>query len=105
MTENSILEVTVRFPAGSGEESGRIWWMFNRASDGSPRYLSELIPDANSAEMIHDSDRGQWKAEIKLNPGASRIDFVSNHRKTVHYGGRAYATYLSCPYTRVELGK
>ncbi len=105
VSENGILKVTVRFPAGSGEESGRIWWMFDRAPDGSPRYLSELIPDANSVEMIHDPERGQWKAEFKLNPNASHIDIFSNHRKTVHYAGKAYATYLSCPYTRVELGK
>ena len=105
VSENGILKVTVRFPAGSGEESGRIWWMVDRAPDGSPRYLSELIPDANSAEMIKNPDRGQWKAGIELDPSASRIDFFSNHRKTVHYGGKAYATYLSSPYTRVELGK
>jgi len=105
VTENGILEVTVRFPAGSGEESGRIWWMYDRAPDGSPRYLSELIPDANAAEKIHDPERGEWTVEIKRNSDASRIDFFSNHRKTVHYVGKAYATYLSCPYTRLELGK
>jgi hypothetical protein len=105
VTENGILKIIVRFPAGSGEESGRIWWLYDRAPDGSPRYLSELIPNANTARMIHDPERGQWKAEIKLNPDASHIDFFSNHRKTVHYTGKAYATYLSCPYTRVELGR
>jgi hypothetical protein len=103
--ENGILNVTVRFPAGTGEESGRIWWMVDRAPDGSPRYLTELIPDANSAEMIQDPVSGQWRAEIEFDPSASRIDFFSNHRKTVHYGSKAYATYLSCPYTRVELGR
>lgn len=105
VTENGILKVTVRFPTGSGEESGRIWWMYDRASDGSPRYLSEVIPDANSVEMIRDPERSEWKAEIKINPDASHIDCFSNHRKTVHYAGKAYATYLSCPYTRVEIGE
>lgn len=103
VTNNGILKVTVRFPPGSGEESGRIWWIYDRAPDGSPRYLSELIPDANTAEMIHDPNRGQWTAQIKLDPNASRIDFFSNHRKTVHYAGKDYATYLSCPYTRVDI--
>jgi len=98
------LEVIVRFPAGSKEESGRIWWMFDRAPDGSPRYLSELIPDDNCAEMHHDPRRGGWVARIKLDPKAHRIDFFSNHRKTVRYAGKAYATYISCPYTRVEIG-
>lgn len=101
--EDGTLNVTVRFEADSGEESGRIWWIVDRAPDGSPRYLSELIPDQNTAEMVHDSARGVWTAEIKLDPNASRVDFFSNHRKTVRYGGRSYATYLSSPYTRVNL--
>ena len=96
------LKVEVRFELDSGEQSGRIWWIYDRAPDGSPGYLSKLIPDENSAEMIHDSERGVWTAEIKLDPTASRIDFFSNHRKTLHYDGRPYATYLSSPYTRVS---
>ena len=99
------LEVIVRFPAGSKEEGGRIWWMFDRAPDGSPQYLSEPIPDDNFVEMHLDPRRGVWVAEIELDPKAHHIDFFSNHRKTVHYAGKAYATYLSSPYTRVELGK
>jgi len=99
------LEVIVRFPAGSQEESGRIWWMFDRSPDGSPQYLSEPIPDDNFVEMHHDPGRGVWVAEIELDLKARRLDFFSNHRKTVHYAGKAYATYLSCPYTRVELSK
>ncbi|MDF1859945.1 MAG: hypothetical protein P1U87_07000 [Verrucomicrobiales bacterium] len=99
------IKITVRFPAGAGEESGRIWWMVDRAPDGSPRYLSELIPEANSAEMTRNLERGEWTAEIKLDPEASRIDFFSNHGKTIRYGGRGYPTYLSSPYTRVKLGE
>lgn len=99
--EGNTLKVTVRFASGSGEESGRIWWIYNRAPDGSPKYLSELIPDENTAEMLHDATRGVWWAEIKLDPKAARIDFFTNHRKTLHYDGKPYATYLSSPYTRV----
>ncbi len=102
--KDGSLKVTVRFPAKSGEESGRIWWMYDRAPDGSPRYLSEMISDANTAEMIRDPERGIWKASIKLAPDASHIDFFTNHRKTVRHAGKAYATYLSSPYTRVDLG-
>jgi len=101
--ENGVLKVAVRFPSDAGEESGRIWWIYDRAPDGSPRYLTEPIPDANSAEMTRDADRGEWTAEIKLDPNASRIDVFSNHRKTLHYAGTPYRTYLSSPYTRVEL--
>ena len=99
------LEVIVRFPADSKEESGRIWWMYDRAPDGSPQYLSEPFPDDNFVEMHHDPRRGVWVAEIELDPKAHRIDFFSNHRKTVRFAGKAYATYLSCPYTRVEIGE
>jgi len=97
------LEVRVRFPAGAKAESGRIFWMFDRAPDGSPRYLSELIPDDNFAEMRFDRRRGLWTAEIELKPGAARIDFFSNHRKTIRYRGQPYRSYLSSPYTRVNI--
>lgn len=103
--EHNALEITVRFPLGSEEESGRIWWIFDRAPDGSPEYLSEPISDDNWAEMIFDRGRGVWVAEIELKPGSNRIDFFSNHRKTLRYHGKPYATYLSCPYTRVTLKK
>jgi hypothetical protein len=99
----SVLRVTVRFPQGSAEESGRIWWIVDRAPDGSPRYLTEPIPDANTSEMVRGPEQGEWKAEIRLEHGASHIDFFSNHRKTIRYAGNAYATYLSSPYTRVQL--
>jgi hypothetical protein len=102
---DGALEVAIRFPAGSKAESGRIWWMFDRAPDGSPRYLSEPIPAENFAEMILDRRRGVWVAEIELDSDAKRIDFFSNHRKTVQYGDQTYATYISSPYTRVETGK
>ncbi|MDP7497021.1 MAG: hypothetical protein QGI77_11335 [Roseibacillus sp.] len=62
-----------------------------------------MIPAANSAEMVHDPKRGVWTTTIKLDPDASRIDFFSSHRKIIRYGGTPYPTYLSCPYTRVEL--
>lgn len=96
------LEITVRFPPDSGEESGRIWWIYDRAPDGSPGYLSELIPDGNTAEMNHDAESGVWTVAIPLKAGASRIDFFSNHRKTIPYDGGDFPTYLSCPYTRVS---
>ncbi|MCB1210304.1 MAG: hypothetical protein KDK97_13300 [Verrucomicrobiales bacterium] len=100
--DGDTLKVTVRFAPNSGEESGHIWWMYDRAPDGSPKYLTELIPDANSSEMRHDAKLGVWTASLHLDAKATRIDFFTNHRKVVHYGGKAYATYLSCPYTRVS---
>lgn len=98
---DKVLKVAVRFPADSGDESGRIWWMFDRAPDGSPDYLGKLIPDENSAEMTRDAKRSVWSAEIQLDPNASRIDLFSNHRKTIRFHEKSYATYVSCPYTRV----
>ena len=97
------IRVTVQFPPSSGEEAGRIWWITNRAPDGSPRYLKELIPDENSKAMVHDADRGIWTTAIGIAPGAVRVDLFTNHRKTVRHHGSSYSTYISSPYTRVEL--
>ena len=102
LTEDT-LKVTVRFAPDSGEESGRIWWMNDRGSDGSPRYLKEPIPKKNTKEMTRESDSGVWTAEIKVDSNASRIDLFSNHRKTITYRENSYHTYVSSPYTRVEL--
>jgi hypothetical protein len=95
------LKVSVSFAPGSDEESGRIWWIFDRAPDGSPNYISEMIPDNQTMEMKKMGD--QWTATIKLDPKAKRIDFFSNHRKTLRYKGSPYRTYMSSPYTRVNL--
>jgi len=99
---NDVLEIAVRFKPDSGEESGRIWWIYDRPMDGSPGYLSEMIPDENWADMQYDVESGIWTVEIPLDQNASRIDFFSNHRKTISYNEREYSTYISCPYTRVE---
>ena len=99
--KDKTLEVTVTFTNDSREESGRIWWIFDRAPDGSPNYISEMIPDNQNMEMKKMGD--QWTATIKLDPKAKRIDFFSNHRKTLRYKESAFRTYISSPYTRVNL--
>ena len=101
--KNKALEVTVTFPNDSMEESGRIWWIFDRAPDGSPNYISEMIPDDQTMEMKKTG--GSWTTTIPLSPNAKRIDFFSNHRKTLSYNKNAYKTYISSPYTRVFLNK
>ena len=100
--EAGKLNIAVRFEKDSGEESGRIFWIYDRAPDGSPGYLRKLIPDDNWADMQYDRQEGVWTAMIELHPNAKRIDFFSNHRKTIRYQGRTCPTYISCPYTRVE---
>jgi hypothetical protein len=104
LVDNAI-EVIVKFPDGYEPEGGSIWWMFNRAPDGSPHYLSEPIPDDNFAEMHYDDRRGVWVAEIELDANAEQIDFFSNYLSRVKHNGRSYETYLSSPYTRVDLPK
>lgn len=99
--KSKTLKVSVSFATGSGEESGRIWWIFDRAPDGSPNYMSEMIPDNQTMEMEENGD--QWTATIELDPKAKRIDFFSNHRKTLRYKESSYRTYISSPYTRVHL--
>jgi hypothetical protein len=101
--KDKTLNVNVSFDPGSGEESGRIWWIFDRAPDGSPNYISEMIPDNQTMEMKRQGN--QWTATIKLDPKAKRIDFFSNHRKTLRYKESPYRTYMSSPYTRVRLDK
>ena len=101
--KNKALEVTVTFPNDSKEESGRIWCIFDRAPDGSPNYISEMIPDDQTMEMKKAGD--SWTATIPLSATAMRVDFLSNHRKTLSYNKNAYKTYISSPYTRVSLNK
>ncbi|MEM7698387.1 MAG: hypothetical protein AAF236_08295 [Verrucomicrobiota bacterium] len=101
--EGAVLKVTVTFPPDAGDESGRAWWIFDRGDDGSPRYLQELILDKNTSVMNRDPESGSWIAEIPLEPGAARIDFFSNHRKTLSFRDRKIPTYLSSPYNRVNL--
>ena len=38
--KGKTLAVSVSFAPGSAEESGRIWWIFDRAPDGSPNSVS-----------------------------------------------------------------
>ena len=99
--KGKTLTVSVSFAAGSEEESGRIWWIFDRAPDGSPNYMSEMIPDNQTMEMKKVGNL--WSAIIKLDPKAKRIDFFSNHRNTLRYKESSFRTYISSPYTRLKL--
>jgi len=101
--KGGVLSVSVRFKPGSGESSGRIWWMYDRGPDGSAAYIREMIPDDQWKDMKRDAAGKTWTAEIKLKTGASHIDFFSNHGKTVQCVGRKYRTYISSPYTRVAI--
>ena len=101
--EAGKLHVTVRFKEGSGEETGRIFWIYDRPPDGSLGYLRKLIPDDNWADMQRDQQKGAWTAAIELDPQAKRIHFFTNHRKTISYGDKTYPTYISCPYTRIPV--
>jgi hypothetical protein len=99
------LRVRVSFDEGPQPTSGRIWWMYDRAPAGSAPFLHIPIPEDQWADMERDPKTGSWTVTIPLKEGASRIDFFSNHRKTIRYRGRPLPTYISSPYTRVELGK
>lgn len=98
------LDVVVTFPKGARADQSRIFWMFNRGSDGSAAYIRELFPPKQWANMTAHHPSNTWKATIPLKPGAQRVDFFSNHRKLIRRdGGRVYPTYISSPYTRVQL--
>jgi len=93
------LKIHVSFEDGPQAESGRIWWMYDRAPAGSAPFLHVPIPEDQWADMERDPQTGSWIATIPLQEGASRIDFFSNHGKVIN----GYQQYLSSPYTRVEL--
>jgi hypothetical protein len=95
------LTVSVKFKSGSGEDSGRIWWMYDRGPDGSKAYLRDKFPDDQWKDMTRDGD--VWTAVIEMQDGASHIDFYSNHGKTLNYNGQRYRTYISSPYTRITI--
>jgi len=97
------LSVAVTFKPGSKAESGRIWWMYNRGPDGSAAYINDMIPENQWKDMQFDADKNAWTVSIDLKLNASRIDFFSNHRKTITYRAKKYPTYISSPYTRVSL--
>ena len=97
------LHIRVRFKSGSKEESGRIWWMYNRHPDGSAAYLAELIPDDQWKDMKYNRKEKAWTVEIELPEDVSHIDFFSNHRKTLQRASTKYPSYISSPYTRVRL--
>ena len=101
--QGTRLSVTVKFKPGSGETSGRIWWMYDRGPDGSAAYISEMIPDDQWKDMTFDARKRTWTVEIELKQGASHIDLFSNHGKTLRYKSQNYRTYISSPYTRVVL--
>ncbi len=101
--KNGTLQVTVQFPSGSKAESGRIWWIYDRGPDGSGAYLHDMIPSDQWKEMEFDVRKKAWVVEIALEADASRIDFFSNHRKIITYESMTYPTYISSPYTRVNL--
>ncbi len=103
LVDGNTLSVRVRFPNNAGDESGRIWWINDRAPDGSPRYLKELIPDENTMEMNRDQHTGDWTAVINLAANISHIDVFSNHRKTITFQDKKYPSYISSPYTRVSI--
>ncbi len=101
--EKRRLLVSVSFKPGSRAETGRICWMYDRAPDGSAAYIREPFPRDQWKEMTFDRETNTWTTTIDLKTGASRIDFFSNHRKTIRYRSVNYASYLSSPYTRVSL--
>lgn len=94
------LTVAVKFKPDSGDDSGRIWWMFDRAPDGSISYLQETFPVDQWQDMKRVGDI--WTVVIHLKKDATHIDFFSNHGKTMTFNGQTYQTCLSSPYTRVE---
>ncbi len=105
LRKGNRLQVEVTFKPGNKSESGRIFWIYDRGDDGSAAYLEDMIPNENWGDMKYDREKKAWTVAIELDSKAGRIDFFSNHRKTISYHDRKYPTYISSPYTRVSLKK
>ena len=97
--DKNKLTVRVNFEEGPQPTDGRIWWMYDRAPEGSAPFLLVPIPEEQWANMELDPKTGSWTANVPLEKGASRIDFFSNHGHMAN----GYQQYHSSPYTRVEL--
>ena len=97
------LEVFVSFPKGSEEETGRIFWMFDRYPDGSAAYVREDFPHDQWKDMKRDLKGGEWTVSLDLPKDVSKVDFFTNHRKTFRFKEDYLPTYRSSPYVRVEL--
>lgn len=97
--QDGKLEVRVSFDKGPQPKSGRIWWMYDRAPAASGWCLWERIPNDQWADMAYDADQRVWTATIPFKPDARTIDFFSNHG----LDSDGLMTYLSSPYTRVNL--
>lgn len=93
------LSVAVTFTSGPEPASGRIWWAYDRPPGGSAPYLWDLIPDDQFADMTFDPVDGAWKVTIEVDRSKGSVDFWSNHGHAVD----GSQTYLSSPYTRVDL--
>ncbi|MHC4168346.1 MAG: carboxylesterase family protein, partial [Planctomycetota bacterium] len=96
--DKAKLTVSVSFKEGPQPISGRIWWIYDRAPEGSAPFLHVKIPDDQWMDMECDAKTGAWTATIPLKDGFDRIDFFSNHGHMAN----GYKQYLSSPYTRVE---
>ena len=94
------MKVTVNFKADSNEESGRIFWIYNRAPEGSVAYLEELFPEDQWKEMKLNRTNNSWIAEIEIPENVLQIDFFSTHGIIVERNDKKYQTYISSPYTR-----
>ncbi len=97
--DQNELRVRVRFDAGPQPQSGRIWWIYDRAPAGSAPFLHVQIPEDQWVDMQRDEETGEWSATLPLKEGHSQIDFFSNHGRITN----GFKQYISSPYTRVPL--
>lgn len=97
------IKVTVTFEQNQKAESGRLYWMYDRAPEGTIQYIKEDFPAENYKEMKMGSDGKSFVSEIPLQSESQFIDFYSNHRKTISVNGKMLPTHISSPYIRVTL--
>ena len=97
------IQVTVSFDEGQQAESGRLFWIHDRAPDGSLEYITKDSPSDNFMDMDYDAETNSYSFSLPIVAAQSHIDFYRNHRKTLHFMGQELPTHISSPYTRVYI--
>ena len=102
LVENNELKVKIKFPTDVAV-SGKIWWMHDRAYDGTIQYLDEKISDDHWKALEYNQEDKSWYATIDVEDNITTIDFFANFKKTVNYNSTNYNTFITSPYTRINL--
>jgi len=96
------LKVTLTFAEGIEPDAGEIWWLYDRAPDGTQEYYEASFDVKRRLDLKKVSPQ-VWEGEITLESGKRAIDFFASFHRMAKIAGKERKETISCPYTRVEL--